>query len=619
MDKYNNDVWAHNFLETCKIFQRENFSNIDEALKEVYRLRDDEDKQALALESMNYAAQECGIDDFKEQYARYSNARSGKKVTKFTNQPIELLTGSWDADDQGVRRPGRHGDEYACHHPLTLTGFVRNLATGVEQVEIAFKRGRGNWKTIIVDRKTVASKTHILDLSAYGVGVTSETARLLVQYISDLENFNFEVIPQKNSIDRCGWYDGQFIPFAENMILDAENSFAPVLSAIKEAGDFDLWLNAAREVRKGGAAGQIALAASFASVLVEPLQALNFFVHAWGGTGTGKTVLLMLAASVWGNPAAGRLWATFDSTGVGSERRAGFLYSLPLLFDELQIIAERPDFDQILYSLAEGVGRVRGSRSGGLQQVHRWHNVILSTGEMPITSGHSGGGAVNRVLEFECTRELFPDPHGLVELILQNHGHAGAMFVKRLQQGDGMERARALFKSYTAQLRQHDTTDKQIQSAALILAADALLTEWIFQDDAALTVRDLLPFLKSRKEVDSNLRAYHAIIETLVANRYRFDGNVQRLTNDKSEIWGAVPDGGNGLYIIIKKRFDEICKTVPINPQAFLSWAKQHNLLELTTKGYTKNQRFGNESLACVWLKVPCTTEEQTADDASPP
>ena len=83
---------------------------------------------------------------------------------------------------------------------------------------------------------------------------------------------------------------------------------------------------------------KIILAASFASVLLEPLGCLPFFVHLWGvDSGTGKTVALMVAASVWGDPAIGNYVKTFDGTVVGLEKTAAFLNELPLCLDELQL------------------------------------------------------------------------------------------------------------------------------------------------------------------------------------------------------------------------------------------------------------------------------------------
>ena len=61
-------------------------------------------------------------------------------------------------------------------------------------------------------------------------------------------------------------------------------------------------MDAMRKLRAEHGYGRLFLAASFASVVLEPCGLLPFFLHAWGGTETGKTVGLMIAASVWACP-----------------------------------------------------------------------------------------------------------------------------------------------------------------------------------------------------------------------------------------------------------------------------------------------------------------------------
>ena len=103
-----------------------------------------------------------------------------------------------------------------------------------------------------------------------------------------------------------------------------------------------------RAVRAEHGFGRLFLAASFASVILEPCGLLPFFLHAWGGTEVGKTVGLMIAASVWASPKIGDYIGTFNSTAVGQEMQAGFLNSLPMCIDELQIQSSegRKDFDK---------------------------------------------------------------------------------------------------------------------------------------------------------------------------------------------------------------------------------------------------------------------------------
>ena len=101
-----------------------------------------------------------------------------------------------------------------------------------------------------------------------------------------------------------------------------------------------------------------------------------------------------MAASVWGDPSQGALLQSLNATKVGLERKMGFLHDIPLFGDELQIIKDKFDnYDQLIMFLTEGSGRNRGTASGGIERTLTWSNLLLSTGEEPITQSASGGGA----------------------------------------------------------------------------------------------------------------------------------------------------------------------------------------------------------------------------------
>ena len=67
------------------------------------------------------------------------------------------------------------------------------------------------------------------------------------------------------------------------------------------------------------------MAASLSSVLLEPLGALPYVFHLWGRSGFGKTLSLMLAQSIWGNPDNGALVRTLNMTNNAMARTAAFL------------------------------------------------------------------------------------------------------------------------------------------------------------------------------------------------------------------------------------------------------------------------------------------------------
>lgn len=106
----------------------------------------------------------------------------------------------------------------------------------------------------------------------------------------------------------------------------------------------------------------------------------------------------MLAASVWGDPAIGEYIQTFNGTVVGHEKTAAFLNNLPLILDELQLSRDgRGNLNFDVYKLAQGVGRTRGNRNGGVDMTPRWSNCIITSGESPIVDQQCGAaGAVNR-------------------------------------------------------------------------------------------------------------------------------------------------------------------------------------------------------------------------------
>ena len=219
---------------------------------------------------------------------------------------MELNAGDWEAEDTGIFKKNGFNDEMACPHPIMPIERLVNIDTGEEKLKLAFRKG-AIWRKIIVSKIVLANSNKVTELAGSGIAVTSQTARAFVSYISDLENLNYDIIPERKSIGRCGYIaDEGFSPFVEGLIFDGDANFKGMFEAIRSRGSVEKWLETAKEVRGMSLTARILLAASFASPLLEPLNCLPFFVHLWGvDSGTGKTVALMVAASVWGDPTIG--------------------------------------------------------------------------------------------------------------------------------------------------------------------------------------------------------------------------------------------------------------------------------------------------------------------------
>lgn len=565
--------------------------------------------EALQLtERMNDLALSVKIRNFKTLYKEYLSSKDGNtyglNATNFTGQEFSLNCGDWSCDDYGVTIFGRNGaEEIACTHPIMPVQRLYNIDSGTEKLKIAYRKGQ-QWRSTIVDKRVLASNSAILQLADFGIAVNSENSRLLVRYITDIEAMNYEKIPELNSVGRLGWISGyDFSPYVENLVFDGETSFKHFFDSVKTCGSYDTWLEVAATVRNSDSIpARVMLAAAFASVLVEPCGALPFFVHLWGNTEGGKTVALMLAASVWANPRIGEYIHSFNSTGVAQELSAVFTNSLPLILDELQIVQEKKDFDKTIYQLSEGVGRQRGAKTGGLQKTGTWNNCILTSGEMPLSGTASGGGAVNRIIDVEYTSKIFEDPVYVAETVKKNYGYAGKKFIECISNDDVMDEIRAKQKHYMKQLQQSESTDKQSMAASIILTADFFAERFIFHDGYALTIDDIKPFLATKTDVSQSKRAYEYIMDVVTMNANHFIPT----QNENAEIWGAID--AEYAYVISSK-FKSLMIEAGFNPVAVLSWLKTNNLIEFEHDRKDKVKKINKISRRCIWLKLDNVTD----------
>lgn len=559
-----------------------------------------------------------GITGFKRMMKLYIQSQESDRmvylehVTAFTGQKLELDSGEWTCDDFGVSRRGKFGEEIACPHPILPVERLVNIDTGGEKLKLAFCKGDRRWREVIAEKKVLASNTSILGLADSGIAVTSENSRALVKYISDLENLNFDLIPEKKSVARLGHIEGEgFSPYVEGLVFDGDLNFRSIFESIKSAGSRQAWLDLARYLRQGNVMARIVLAASFASPLVSPCGSLPFFVHLWGGeSGTGKTVALMLAASVWASPEMGRYIQTFNSTVVGREKLAAFLNHLPLIVDELQLAKDsrgKLAFD--VYALAEGVGRTRGNKNGGIDRTPTWSNCILTSGETPITNSSAGAGAVNRVIEIEClsSRKIIEDGHTTAGILRKNYGFAGREFAERLYQDGNTERAEELYKKHFRALSENDTTEKQAMAAAVILTADELATEWIFQDGKAITEQEISQFLASRAAVSSGRRGYDYFCDWAAQNANRLRGDVEM-----GDVYGTI---GGDQVCIIRSVFNRVAEEAGFSPAALLSYLKENGLIETRGRAMTCSRRVNGVRTECVCLKVDLGGESSLLED----
>lgn len=480
------DKGGETFLtKICRILHEENF------LGEVYTwsckqfgekdpsalyLKDGAEEAAKKINKALKRAERVDIDDITQTIPE---AIKGAPVN--LRQPE-----GWIYSEKGIS----HIEEkkvtptLVCRTPIILTQRLKSMETGEEKIEIAFKRD-GEWSRAIFPRSTVFTSRGITVLADLGCTVTSENAKMVVRFLEALEAENIDIISKAESTSTFGWQTrGRFLPgHGDDIVLDIEPSLRGWANAYHTTGTLQGWVNLMQPHRSRDKFRFI-LAASFAAPLLRIIQQRIFFVYNWGGSKGGKTAALKAALSAWGDPE--RLMVNFNATQVALERMAGFYNDLPLGIDERQLAGQKQEsLEKIVYMLASGTGRARGSKGGGLQTLNTWRTVALATGEEPLSTETTQTGVSTRVLEIYGGP--FDDEKSASLMHQQapaNCGWAGPEFISRVMAAD--ERSITdLYEKMTEEIYviADGTSGSHIAGISAVALADAMIDTWIFEPE----------------------------------------------------------------------------------------------------------------------------------------
>jgi len=497
----------------------------------------------------------------------------------------------WEYSEEGIKKFNKksYANELVCRTPIILSRRLKGLDTGDEKMEVAFKRD-GKWHQAIFQRSTLFTSRGITELSDLGCMVTSENAKQVVQFLSALENENLGLIPMADSTSTFGWQPGRrFVPGREQgTVLDVDPSQQGAASAYKKEGTLSGWVKTMRPHRERDKFRFI-LAASFAAPLLKIIRQRTFIIHNWGDSKAGKTAALKAALSAWGDPE--RLMVSFNATQVGLERIAALYCDLPLGVDERQLAGRRQeDVEQKIYMIAEGRGKVRGAKSGGLQKTYSWRTVALMTGEEPLSRETSKGGVSTRALE------IYGGPFGdersaslMHQQSTENYGHAGPEFINRVA---GLSRESICGWYEKMRLYVDGISDgksgSHVSGVAAVALADALIDEWLFKgkempgskelavgkeswERAMGMAKAVMEELMSRTAGDTNENAVQFIVDWVLSNKSQFGADA---------VGACLGDIKGDLVYIFPSIFNRELEMAGYSPQKARQYLAEKGIIE---------------------------------------
>lgn len=613
------------------------------------------------------------LDDIRGLFKQ--NKKNGWSLTKFENflKAFEKdIKNNNDKDDEPTKQKYRikyKGKEYVFNmgsytikkdyqiytsdnkklvncliFPISIMTSIEN---GTKSVELIYKqKGETRWNSIIVGFAVVCQSKEITHLSAKIPQITSNNNSKIIDYIQEMLDENRDIIESKKSVAHCGWmkyvdeneeertifvpYDDEvvFVPLEENTKDVDNDTRAKIYNSIGTSGSYEEWLKKMYELRNtprkfdGHKILRFMQAVSFASPLLEILDALGFVVILWGTTGTSKSVAVAVATSIWGDPNPGHLQFSCNNTAIYLYRLSAFIKNLPSFLDELQTFPDKDDPKKVaslIYGLGNGTSRGTGKKEGGINDVENWHNISMITGEQKLLSSVSFGGAMNRTIEVNyegCKGDRIVDNgKQVMRFFHKNYGHGGKRYIDYIRNEVGLEKLIERYDAIQAEIAEKtNSTEKQSLCMAVILLADQLSCECIFTEDKPLEISDVEKFMFSEQDIDVGNIALKLLLNMYDSNKNKFRIETEDKVNlgkttlvydaetkYSNEIWGKIDQ--ELKYIVFNETVVQDLlnqKGIPYE-SALASWKNNGLLIKASNKSFYHNFRVNG--LAGTYIK----------------
>jgi putative DNA primase/helicase len=253
---------------------------------------------------------------------------------------------------------------------------------------LRFKPTRGGFKKWCMPMALLGGSLDVLksELLSRGVLLDFDNLKLLPRYFHHfIPKETLEVATQ------TGWHKGAYILpesciGSDNFFYQSENIHTDV--PYRQSGLVTDWQNQIGRYCVGNPLLMLSVCCAFTGALLKPSNQQGGGFHFVGESSKGKSTGLEVACSVHGDGTYKRTW---KATGNGMEATAAMFNDGFLALDEIGECNPK-EVGNIIYQVANGVGKSRANRNGGAKASYQWRVIVLSNGEVSIESAMQEAG-----------------------------------------------------------------------------------------------------------------------------------------------------------------------------------------------------------------------------------
>jgi putative DNA primase/helicase len=279
--------------------------------------------------------------------------------------------------------------EWLCSR-LDVLARTRDQDGGGWGYLLRFSDPLGHVKTWAMPARTLSSdgaeyRAYLMSQGLL-IGTSPRARNLLTQYIQTRQPDDFTTCT-----DRIGWHGLAFVLPRETIGDEAEKIVFQSDQAMENTftvkGTADQWREKVGALCAGNSRLVFAVACAFAGPLLRPGGVESGGFHFRGGSSTGKTTALKVAASVNGGRNYLQRWRTTDNA---LEAIAAQHCDSLLVLDELAQVDPKTA-GECAYMLANESSKARATRNGAPRPRLSWRLLFLSAGELGLADHMAEG------------------------------------------------------------------------------------------------------------------------------------------------------------------------------------------------------------------------------------